>query len=104
MGFDIKGRNPASSRGIEFTVNIWGWTPIAELIIKTAPEIASQCQHWFSNDGDGLDAENSRKLADTLKAELEAGRIPKEIADLVEDDFMPFLLRCGGFSIWRVHP
>jgi hypothetical protein len=36
--------------------------------------ITSKCRHWQSNDGDGLNAANSRKLAEFLQREIDSGR------------------------------
>ena len=70
MGMDVYGKS-----GNYFRNNVWWWRPLADYIKEVAPEeITSNCQYWQSNDGDGLDAENSKKLADFLQAEIDSGR------------------------------
>lgn len=36
--------------------------------------LTDRCAYWHSNDGAGLDAEDSVRLADILQAEIDAGR------------------------------
>jgi hypothetical protein len=74
MGFDIIGREPSSKIGAHFGVTVDGWTPLADYIIETVPEIAAKCRHWYYNDGDGLDAPEAKTLANSLEAEIASGR------------------------------
>jgi hypothetical protein len=74
MGMDVIGRAPTSERGKYFDNNISWWHPLASYCNEVAPEIASGCRLWHSNDGDGLDAAASRALAEALEAEIESGR------------------------------
>src|SRR5262249_29445884 len=50
------------------------WHPLADYVCEVAPEIAHKCQYWHTNDGDGLNACDSIRLADRLQAEVDAGR------------------------------
>lgn len=68
MGMDVHGNS-----GNYFRNNVWYWRPLAIYINKVAPEIAKHCRHWNSNDGDGLDAEQSLKLANVLIQEIATG-------------------------------
>jgi hypothetical protein len=74
VGFDIVGRNPSSEIGAHFGMTAGGWAPLANYIIETVPEIAAECRHWHSNDGDGLDAPEAEALARSLEAEIASGR------------------------------
>lgn len=75
MGMDVYGvKNPDAY----FRNNVWAWRPLATLIVEKYPDIAKTCEHWFTNDGDGLDEENSLKLADALEADLNNGVIQQE--------------------------
>lgn len=73
MGVDIFGKNPTSQEGEYFRSNWWYWRPIAEYLTTTFPEQTAPCQYWHSNDGDGLDADQSQALAGVLGAELDNG-------------------------------
>jgi hypothetical protein len=69
MGMDVYGES-----GAYFRSNVWWWRPLADYVIKVAPDIAGQCHYWQSNDGDGLGKADSLRLADSLQAEIDAGR------------------------------
>lgn len=73
MGMDVMGINPKNEKGEYFRNNVWWWRPLANYILENHFEIARDCEHWHSNDGDGLDAEASQKLARALKEDLERG-------------------------------
>jgi hypothetical protein len=75
MGMDVYGKNPTNEAGKYFRNNVWWWRPLATYILETAPQsITSQCEHWGTNDGDGLDAERSSKLADFLRSQIAFGQ------------------------------
>ena len=74
MGMDVYGKNPTTEEGECFRNNIGHWHPLAEYVGEIAPDIAGKCRHWHTNDGDGLDAADVRKLADILQAEIDSGR------------------------------
>ena len=74
MGMDVYGKNPTAPEGEYFRASVWCWQPLADYVCSIAPEICCKCQYWRSNDGDGLEAFDSIKLADRLQAELDAGR------------------------------
>jgi len=75
MGMDVYGRKPTSEEGNYFRRSVWGWRPLADLCVTLAPEICSACEHWQSNDGDGLDDKASKRLADLLAQSLSNGAI-----------------------------
>jgi hypothetical protein len=75
MGMDVFGNNPTSEAGRYFGRNVWGWRPLAELVTELCPEETAACEQWQSNDGDGLDAAESEKLAMRLCGLLESGAV-----------------------------
>lgn len=81
MGMDVYGRKPTADVGKYFRNNVWWWRPLADLCQQLAPDICAQCQHWQSNDGDGLDAEGATALATVLERRLADGSIGKFIAE-----------------------
>ena len=74
MGMDVCGRAPHTKQGEYFRNNMWWWRPLADYICEIAPEITANCQHWHSNDGDGLNGHDSLRLAELLQKEIESGR------------------------------
>lgn len=80
MGMDVYGVSPTSTTGEYFRRSIWGWHPLASLIETLAPSIARPCEHWHSNDGDGLDAEHAGQLAAALTSLVEDGSVAAYIA------------------------
>ena len=81
MGMDVFGRNPTAKEGEYFRNNIWYWRPLANLCQSGAPKICAGCEHWQSNDGDGLDAEAALALAAVLEGLLADGTIARMVAD-----------------------
>ena len=78
MGFDIYGRKPTTPEGEYFRNNVWWWRPLAIYIKFVAPEpLYNKCKDWHTNDGFGLDANDSLKLADLLQAEIDSGGTKK---------------------------
>jgi hypothetical protein len=77
MGMEIFGTNPNNPCGKYFGITAWGWHPLATYVREVAPEIAAKCKHWYSNDFDGLNGEDSLLLADLLQKEIDSGRTEK---------------------------
>jgi len=75
MGMDVIGMNPIAPEGEYFRATIWAWDPIAAFVETVAPEEAKPCTHWHYNDGDGLDAAQSVRLADRLQEAVATGAI-----------------------------
>jgi len=71
---DVYGNKPTTKEGEYFRSSVWSWRPLAAYVCDIAPEITAKCKYWQSNDGDGLNAADSAKLADALQAEIDAGR------------------------------
>jgi hypothetical protein len=113
MGMGLCGLNPAPQSGETgryFRNNIWWWHPLADYCMEVAPDIAEKCSFWHSNDGDGLNAEDSVELARRLKSAVDRGNARayakrcKEAGRLFDIEnvkaWIAFLEVCGGFEIW----
>jgi hypothetical protein len=57
------------------------WGALADICWTVAPEICVACKLWHTNDGDGLDADGSAKLADVLEARIHDGTVDRLIND-----------------------
>lgn len=79
MGMDLMGVDPKNDKGTYFRNNVWWWHPLAEYITSTFPDLAANCEHWHSNDGDGLNEEDSIELAKQIRAAAENGSLDKYI-------------------------
>ena len=73
MGMEIYGKAPMSEEGREFPTGSHTWHGLAKYFCEVAPDIACECKHWDTNDGDGLDAAVCAALADRLQAEIDTG-------------------------------
>lgn len=99
MGMDVYGKKPTSEVGQYFRNNVWWWRPLAEYCFVVAPEIASKCTHWGTNDGDGLGTRDAKKLAAALRAKIADGHteawgaIRKAELDRLPDEDCSI---CGG--------
>lgn len=81
MGMDVYGTNPTAKVGEYFRRSVWGWHPLAEFCINLAPSIAAGCEHWHSNDADGLNAADAAALAAELRAAFSDGRAASYVAN-----------------------
>lgn len=73
MGMDVIGVNPKSEKGSYFRNNVWWWRPLADFCLNRHPDIAEKCEYWHTNDGDGLDEEDSVLLAEALREDIRSG-------------------------------
>jgi hypothetical protein len=104
MGMDVIGRKPTTKQGEYFRNSIWWWHPLASYICVVAPAIADHCEHWQTNDGDGLNAEDSAALADKLQEEIDSGRTERfAVIHAAEQEKAPNEVceLCGGTGIVR---
>ncbi len=99
MGMDVYGHS-----GNYFRRNIWGWHPLADFVEKTFPELARGCPRWHTNDGDGLDGEDARALADAMDAAVASGEAARyveardaKLAKLPDETCQ----RCNGTGVRR---
>lgn len=77
MGMDVYGINPVSEVGEYFRNNVWWWRPLWNYCLDKYPEVAGKVEYGHSNDGDGLDAQDSYKLGLLLKQDIESGVVHK---------------------------
>jgi hypothetical protein len=82
MGMDVIGLKPTSATGEYFRNNVWWWRPLADYCLEVAPQYNNI--RWHTNDGEGLDAEDSVKLADILQSKIDDGSCAKFAADRKE--------------------
>ena len=75
MGFDVIGTNPVSRSGEYFRNSIGWWLGLWRYCLNLFPDIAGKVQHWNTNDGDGLDAEDAMALSRLLEETLEDGTV-----------------------------
>ena len=90
---DVYGKNPTAEAGQYFRRNVWGWRPLWQYVENVHPEIAGLVKHGYSNDGDGLDDENSLELASLLRTDITSGVVAEYVsarnqilADLPRDE------------------
>lgn len=81
MGMDVIGKNTDSEVGGYFRRNVWGWRPLWHYVEVTHNDLASKVEYAQSNDGDGLNAEDSAELARRLKADLASGEADRYISE-----------------------
>ena len=74
MGMDVYGKNKASEVGKYYRQSIWGWRPLWSYCCLVAPEITGKVRYGQSNDGDGLNDEDSKLLSVALGMEIASGR------------------------------
>jgi hypothetical protein len=73
MGMDVFGKNPVNETGEYFRNNVWWWRPLWNYCYDVAPHLLIGVS-GSTNDGDGLEADDTQELVNILKVELEAGR------------------------------
>jgi hypothetical protein len=65
MGFEIWSGND------EFPVGKYWWVTLADYSRHVAPDVTAVCRHWYTNDGDGLNASQARKLGAELQRSID---------------------------------
>lgn len=73
MGMDVVGVNPKSEKGEYFRNNVWWWHPLWTYCENTHSDLTSKVEYGHSNDGDGLDDDDSRELGLRLLMDIERG-------------------------------
>jgi hypothetical protein len=73
MGMDVYGKNAVNQTGEYFRRNVWGWRPLWDYCLDQHGELAGKVEHGHSNDGDGLDGEDSVALARLIKTAIADG-------------------------------
>jgi hypothetical protein len=77
MGMDVYGNKPKNECGEYFGISAWGWRALATYACEVAPALTTKCKHWYTNDFDGLNGEDSILLAELLQKEIDSGRAEK---------------------------
>lgn len=108
MGMDVMGKSPINEQGEYFRANIWSWHPIWEYCCELAPEITEPVENAHSNDGDGLDAENSVKLGELILTAISDGSVKeylsqRETALNALPDVKCYPCRTTGKREWLFH-
>jgi hypothetical protein len=80
MGMDVYGKKPTDKVGKYFRASVWYWHPLWSFCENKFPELAGKVKHGHSNDGDGLNGEDSILLAELIKTALNNGEA-KEYLD-----------------------
>lgn len=70
----VCGKLQDAEPGHYFRASVWWWHPLADYLLKVAPDLVGKIKHLHSNDGDGLNGPDAKALAAILRAELESGR------------------------------
>lgn len=72
MGMDVYGKNPTTEEGKYFRSNVWTWRPLWDYCCLVGKDIIPEDVRLGGrmNDGAGLDAEDSQKLAVRLKGAI----------------------------------
>ena len=78
VGMDIHGKE----NGAYFRRTIWSWPSLGTALVELFPDLTAPCKHWFTNDGDGLDKEQSLKLAEAIREALAAGEVERYVREL----------------------
>lgn len=84
MGMDVNGRKPKNETGEYFRNNIWWWGPLWTYCCSVAPELCAKVKYGYTNDGDGLGARDSSRLAKILFKEIDSGNT-QAYADALEE-------------------
>lgn len=106
MGMDVYGKNPTKKSGEYFRNNVWYWHPLWGYVEWLTPELAVKAPNAHFNDGDGLDAEDSRTLSKALLMSVRDGTAEeymntrqKEL-DSLEDEQCSY---CQGIGLRDEH-
>jgi hypothetical protein len=75
MGMDVYGINPKNKEGEYFRNNVWWWRPLWNYCLETYPKIAGKVEHGHTNDGDGLNSSDSKKLALLIQKDIDLGKV-----------------------------
>ena len=79
MGMDVIGKDPKNKIGEYFRRNVWAWRPLADYCCEVSPVAASVGDYWQTNDGKGLESEDTAMLAAVLREKLESGEVEKYV-------------------------
>ena len=84
MGMDVYGLKPKNTEGEYFRANVWYWHPLWDCLENLHPIICQKVEYPHDNSGDGLNARDSKVLADLLKKDILDGTIETYIKNYYE--------------------
>ena len=87
MGMDVYGTKPTDPVGEYFRNNVWWWRPLWDYCLNNHGKIAGKVEYGHSNDGDGLDAKEARKLGSLLRQDIASGfaaKYEKDYNEMIE--------------------
>lgn len=84
MGMDVMGIAPIGDSGRYFGLNISGWHPLATFCETAAADIACRVRDWHSNDGDGLNGHDAKRLGERLLERVASGYARQYIKEYCE--------------------
>lgn len=87
MGMDVYGKKPTNQVGEYFRNNVWWWRPLWDYCLDNHGEVTSKVKYGHSNDGDGLNGPDARKLASLLRHDIASG-----FAEKYEKDYRDMIL------------
>jgi hypothetical protein len=85
MGMDVYGKAPENEAGEYFRRNVWGWRPLWTCVEYCAEDIASKVESPHTNDGTGLNADDSKELAKVLLEKVKDGTVLKWVEDFEQE-------------------
>ena len=122
MGMDVSGIKPTSQEGEYIRFSMWSWPNVINFAKIVAPEEFSKIEYPYSNDGSGLNAEDSRKMGEKILNSINTEVMIQYLQYIPErpksykngkitatskfcdpdriEEFGKFLISCGGFQIW----
>ena len=80
MGMDVIGKNAVSETGEYFRRNVWGWRPLWQYVEIMHKDLAEKVEYGQSNDGDGLNAGDSKDLAQRLLEDVKTKKAEEYIS------------------------
>ena len=83
MGMDVFGNHPENEKGEHFRVS-WRPRPMADFVCDIAPDITDRCLYRHSDDGDGLNKRNSKRLAEVVRQAVQEGGFDEWAAETGE--------------------
>ena len=81
MGMDVYGLEPKSEEGKYFRASVWSWRPIALLCQTWFPDLWGKIEYPDTNDGSGLNAEDSLAMGRWLQSRIERGDLKRFIKE-----------------------
>ncbi len=98
MGFEIW------SGSDQYRFGQFEWRTLADYSRHVAPRLTSVCRHWYTNDGDGLNANLARELGAELQHSVDTCSIDdyarQLFAVLCKENSVPDFALRGRVRLW----